>query len=715
MKRFTHTSLLLLALASASAQENVTTKYVENPSFEARFAGWTNSDFCFCVNDNFTRKSGIVYMQRQATSGNKIKNADIHQSLIDLPTGTYTLTADCQLIQQADESLVCSGATLYAGNESAVVNECKTYSVVFTVIDGKADIGFKTAQANGNWAAIDNVQLYYNGVNADSLHVELQRIISDAESYIVDTSEESTLQDVIAEAKGLLTSASATNITAMAKRLEDAIEDYREEHAEGNIPTLTTNTFVPTGATTALMRFEYKSNKSTIKQLGVCWSTSPFPTVRDYSTTNKFTNRGSIYLIERLQPATTYYIRPYARTKGDQVAYGEQVKIVTLPKGNINYTWNYGGDSDCNKNVVSSLEEAKWLYDNLTYVRYFSVDAHYGSQTPTADCSYGGYMRIGPKAVYQQTGTILHEINHGVGVGESNEWWSDIYRKDAIWQGPRATKMIQFLNDDPTAYMTGDNVHMWPASAYSVPGFGINYGSGANPEDMLLLYGNVFITHALHQDGLICSTGVGFASPAYVMTQDDDTKYYIRNESTDCGADDSYLAVIDGKLAIAKAETATAMDDDAYAWYVTYDAEQAMYQIQNASTDQYIAFDGKAYTLSGTPSDLQLLPSWTDLQKGDFSKTTYWITSKYKAMQGSADGPVVATFSHAAPASQRWLIMTGDEASAYDKSIDATSIKSIVKDDEFTTDSKTYNIAGQRVNASYKGIVISNGRKYLKK
>ncbi len=697
----------------AQAQENVTEKYVENPNFEARFAGWTNNDFCFSINDDFAGKNGIVYMQRQATSGNKVKNVDIHQTLIDLPTGTYTLTADCQLVQQSDESLVCTGAHLYAGNESTDVNVCKNYSVVFTVIDGKADIGFKTTQADGNWAAIDNVQLFYNGIDADKMHAELQRIISDAESYLTDGSEESSLQATIAEAKELLTSSSATDITTMAKQLEDAIEDYREEHAEGNIPTLTTNTFVPTGATTALMRFEYKSNKSSIKELGVCWSTQPYPTVRDYSTKNHFTNRGSIYLIEKLHPATVYYIRPYARTKGGKVAYGEQVKIVTLPKGNISYKWNYGGDSDCNKNVVSSLEEAKWLYDNLTYVRYFGVDAHYGSQTPTADCSYGGYMRIGPKALYQQTGTILHEINHGVGVGESNEWWSDVYRKDVIWQGPRATKMIQFLNDDPSAYMTGDNVHMWPASAYTVPGFGINYGSGSNPEDMLLLYGNVFITHALHQDGLICSTGVGFASPAYVMTQDDDTKYYIRNESKDCGANDSYLAVVDGKLAIAKAETDEATNDDAYAWYVTYDAENAMYMLRNASTDQYIAYMDDAYTLSDAPSTLQLLPSWSDLQRGEFSKTTYWITSKYNAMQGSAEGPVVGTFSHAATAAQRWLIMTEDEATAYDKMIDATGIDGINSDIQTTSDNKIYNIAGQRVSSSYKGLIICNGKKFF--
>ncbi len=714
MNKLTHLFLLLLPMTVAHAQENVTNQYVQNPDFEARFAGWTNKDFCFSINDEFSEKSGNIYMQRYATSGNNVKNVDIHQTLVNLPSGTYTFTAHCQLVQQADESLVCSGASLYGGNESTAVNKAGEYSVIFTVIEGKADIGFKTISANGNWAAIDNVHLYYNGVNADSMHIELQKIITEAESNLREGSEGYSLQDVINEAKALSASASATEVSAMAKRLRAAIEEINEGYAEGNIPTLTTNTFVPTGATTALMRFSYKSNKSSIKELGVCWSTNPYPTVLDYSTTNKFTNRGSIYLIEHLSPATIYYIRPYARTKGGQVAYGEQVKIATLPKGSITYTWNYGGDSNCNKNVVSSLEEAKWLYENLTYVRYFGVDAHYGSQTPTADCSYGGYMRIGPENLYQQTGTILHEINHGVGVGESNEWWSDVYRKDAIWQGPRATKMIQFLNDDPTAYMTGDNVHMWPESAYTVPSFGINYGSGSNPEDMLLLYGNVFITHALHQDGLICSTGVGFASPAYVMTQDDDTKYYIKNESTECGADDSYLAVVGGKLVITKEETEKAIDDDAYAWYVTYDAEKAMYMLRNVATDQYIAYDGDNYTLSDEPSTLQLLPSWTDFTKGEFTKTTYWITSKYNAMQGTADGPTVGTFSHAASASQRWLILTEDEASAYDASADATSIRDIDTKDISASD-KVYNIAGQRVSDTYKGLIISNGKKYYSK
>lgn len=714
-KRFFVLSVIMsLLTAVVYAGEDVTGLYVQNPGFEARAAGWLNSDFCFSINEEFSAKSGNIYMQRKATSGNRIKNVDIHQPLVGLPAGTYTLTADCQMIQQSDETLLCDGACLYGGTESTPVNACKSYSVVFTVIEGKADIGFKVVQTNGNWAAIDNVKLYYNGVNVDSMHIELQKIIAEAEGVLTESGEECQLNEVIRQAKDILSSTSTADIANAAGQLRAAVEDYKQEHAEGPVPTLTTNPFVPTGATIALMRFGYKSNKSSINELGVCWSTSPEPTVLDYSTTWKFSNRGYIYLISKLTPSTTYYIRPYARTKGGQIAYGEQVKIVTLPMGNITYQWNYGGDSDCNKNVVSSLEEAKWLYDNLTYVRYFNVDGHYGSQTPTADCGYGGYMRVGPKAQYQQTGTILHEINHGVGVGETDEWWSDIYRKDNRWLGPRATKMIQFLNDDPTAYMTGDNTHMWPESAYTVPGFGINYGDTNNPENTLLYYGNVLITHAMHQDGLICSTGVGFASPAYVMQQDDDTKYYIKNESAECGVDDSYLTVDGGKLCIKKAETADVAGNDAYAWHVVYDATTAKYTLRNALTEQYISCEEDSYALSDTPCALQLLPSWNDFTKGTFSKTTYWITSDWHAMQGSGDVPVVATFSHGASAAQRWLIMTADEALSFDQAGDTDDISETVVP-QTKGDDAVYNTAGQRVNSDYKGIIIKDGRKFFSK
>ena len=43
--------------------------------------------------------------------------------------------------------------------------------------------------------------------------------------------------------------------------------------------------------------------------------------------------------------------------------------------------------------------------------------------------------------------------------------------------------------------------------------------------------------------------------------------------------------------------------------------------------------------------------------------------------------------------------------------LDATAIKSVKKADK--ADGATYNLAGQKVSASYKGVVIKNGKKYI--
>ena len=42
-----------------------------------------------------------------------------------------------------------------------------------------------------------------------------------------------------------------------------------------------------------------------------------------------------------------------------------------------------------------------------------------------------------------------------------------------------------------------------------------------------------------------------------------------------------------------------------------------------------------------------------------------------------------------------------------------TAIKSVKKADK--ADGATYNLAGQKVNASYKGVVIKNGKKFIQK
>ena len=66
---------------------------------------------------------------------------------------------------------------------------------------------------------------------------------------------------------------------------------------------------------------------------------------------------------------------------------------------------------------------------DFSYLGSFGLSVHYvrgsGAGGGTADCSYGGWMRVSQTTSYQQTGTMLHEPNHGVGVGTTSQWYNN--------------------------------------------------------------------------------------------------------------------------------------------------------------------------------------------------------------------------------------------------------------------------------------------------
>ena len=453
MKKIFLTCIFLLSALGMMADTNVTATYVENPSFEARFAGWDNNDFRFCTNSSFTQKRGKVYMERWVQSGSKLPNVEISQDL-NLPAGTYTLKAGCQNVQQSGQIAECKGAVLYANDETTTVTAAGEYSVTFTVLQGVTRIGFKVTSTNANWASIDNVRLTRLATDIEAEHAELQKLIDKAEEVMGEGAAE--LGACINDAKALIESGTDENIDSLAKQLSDLTLNYRILNATGTAPAITTNKFVAAGATILLGRMAI-SNTSGILEKGFCWSESPEPTIFDNRSTRYFSNNGDIYRMEKLKPGTMYYVRPYVITKNYKLAYGDIIKVPTLPKGTVTADYDNGGSTEENYRIASAVEEIKWLYNNISSVRGINLSVHYSAGTPTADCSYGGWMRVGANASYQQTGTVLHETNHGVGVGTSDVWWDGNYRADGNrgkWLGPRATQMIQFLNKDNSVSMT---------------------------------------------------------------------------------------------------------------------------------------------------------------------------------------------------------------------------------------------------------------------
>lgn len=630
----------MLISVTAMAQTNVTSKYIENPDFGARFAAWSNpGKFTYNVASNFDKKHGEVYLEKWVDKSKTLgSNAGMSQTLRDLQTGTYTLVVSAQNISQSNTSKTCKGAFVYAGAEQVEINESRDYSVVFTVVNGKADIGIKLSNCDGNWVCVDNFRLYYNGENADS-------------------------------------------IAAEQARLDKELADLKEHLANptGSIPTVKTGEFVPTGTTIALGR---STISGTCKEKGFCWSTNPNPTILDEKTTETFDNNGSIYVMRGLQPATVYYVRAYAMTSGYQVAYGDVVKIATLRKGVMQYGYDFAGDANQNARINSACAECIWMYNALSYIPGFYLNVHYvhgaGAGDGTADCSYGGWMRVSQKEAYQQTGTILHETNHGVGVGTTNEWYNNANLRGSVsrglWLGPRATQMVRFFDNNNTSTMTGDGTHMWP--------YGINGAQedSYQPSNHALYFANILITHAMHQDGLICSSQAGFAMPAYVFEQDDEAKYYIKSESVSGGALTGYLTMTStGALRSVEASAEEALNDDNYAWNITYNPATSNYIFRNVGTGKYLTYSGssiKGATAStpGASQSFHLMPSRENVTVGKYKGTSYWlIKDRSKTLAAGAYNQAgyysTSTSNYDASNSaeaQRWLFLTADEVSTFE-------------------------------------------------
>lgn len=443
------------------------------------------------------------------------------------------------------------------------------------------------------------------------------------------------------------------------------------------IPNVTTDTRYVRGSTMAFGRLTYNANGATVKETGFCYSENPEPTTDDSKHAKVLSNNGDIYWLKDLKPSTKYYMRAYLTTTNGITVYGKPVKFYTIPMGNVGFSFWAAGDTDeaIKTRCRNALDQACYYFNNMTSTtRYF--DVAYSPGTPTADCNYQPtpHMNIGPVESYQRCGTVMHEMQHGLGLQNySTQWNGSILRSGngrGQWLGDRVTEALHFWDNNSTTVLNGDNIHMWP--------YGVNGAQEDNGTEELYL-ANAMICQALGEDGLQHNEQ-RFADPYYAINQEDSTKFYIKSESEEYGYLSSYLMVNkSGNLRWVEMTAAEAAENDSAAWYLTFTPENQYYQIQNAATGYYVTYASASSITTVKKSKLTEDENW-HIMKGRVDvdgQRGYWVvhpaagtwTPKCLAAASSKKTAVVDFDLRNSATAQRWLFMTAKEAKAHEQTI----------------------------------------------
>ncbi len=612
-------------------------------------------------------RAGKIQIGFKGAAGGSANSAKISVDYVKLMRNTPFGDTDISLYKTKLNTLIANAKGQYGTGTKRGAAALKAAMDEAQAVYDNAEATFAQIDAvyDKLQAAIDTFKALQT---ADSA---LKALLNTANSTASKAAEGEAVEllQAIAEAQSVYDNAEATveQLTAATAALQTALDNYNYSHPTGAIPTVTTDKRFVRGATMAFGRMTVTTNGATIKTRGFCCSENPEPTINDIVSKKTLQSNGIIYWLQDLKPGTKYYMRAYVVTTGYQVAYGEPIKFYTIPKGNITYTYNNGGDAATNQRINTALEQACYYFNNMIYTeRKYNVD--YSPGTPTADCNYTtvNHMNVGPNTSYQRCGTIMHEMEHGLGLQNySTQWSKNILRSGdgtGYWLGDRVAEALHFWDNNTTTRLNGDKIHMWP--------YGINGANEDNGSEVLYL-ANAMICQALGEDGLEHDYA-RHADPYYSLEQEDDVKYYLTNESALRGLYTAYLKpTATGVLKWVEMTAEEAAQNDSVAWYFTFTPSNQYYQIRNAATGQYITYTNGIRT--ATKSSLTANENW-HLMKGRVDvdgQRGYWIihpTSNWTppCLQANANGATGAvTFNIANSAvAQRWLIMTMDETRA---------------------------------------------------
>ena len=268
------------------------------------------------------------------------------------------------------------------------------------------------------------------------------------------------------------------------------------------LPTVTTTIVTNVTSTTATSGGNVTDDGgATVTARGVCWSTSPDPTIDDNKTTDGNGTGAFTSQLTNLTHSTTYYIRAYA-TNSEGTSYGEQRYFSTLSDGMIN------GHQYVDLGLSSGL---KWATCNV------------GADSPE---DYGNYYAWGEtetKAEYTQDNSVtfgqqLNDISGNAQYDAATANWG------GSWRMPTKDEIRELIY----------NCNWTPETQNGVDGFKVtgnngNYifipASGYRDGSSLYIYGECYYWSSTPRQ-----YGVEFANILYSDTefQSEDVNYRYR-------------------------------------------------------------------------------------------------------------------------------------------------------------------------------------------
>ena len=220
-----------------------------------------------------------------------------------------------------------------------------------------------------------------------------------------------------------------------------------------NVTSITPNSAVCGGNVTS-------DGGATVTARGVCWSTSPNPTINNSKTTNGSGTGSFISNITGLTDGTTYYVRAYA-TNSNGTAYGEENSFTTASLIN--------GHDWVDLGLPSGL---KWATCNV------------GATTPEGYGNYYAWGETTTKTSYDQSNSVTYgqqisDISGNATYDAARANWG------STWRMPTKAEMQELVNNCTCTWTTQNGVNGMRVTGPNgnsifLPAAGSCYGSSPN-------------------------------------------------------------------------------------------------------------------------------------------------------------------------------------------------------------------------------------------